>query len=73
MIITGRSSATDQWMRGTHIKDGDDRGVVPTDDVRDIFSLRDLRGYQLEEDRQSQHLYKNPLKTVYSGYIIYCK
>lgn len=34
-------------MAATHIKNGDDGGVVPTNDVWNIFGLWDLGGYQL--------------------------
>lgn len=34
-------------MAATHIKNGDDGGVVPTNDVGNIFGLWDLGGYQL--------------------------
>lgn len=34
-------------MVATHIKNGNDGGVVPTNDVWNIFGLWDLGGYQL--------------------------
>lgn len=40
-------------MRGTHIEDGDDGGVVPADDGGDVLGLGDLRGDQLKEEETS--------------------
>ena len=41
------NSGVKMLMAATHIKNGNDGGVIPTDDVGNIFSLRDLGRYQL--------------------------
>lgn len=59
-----KSICSGNSLADTHIKDGDDGGVVPTNYVGNIFSLWDLGRYQLwrEEkhaDRLWLHIYSN--------------
>lgn len=62
-------------MAATHIKNGDDGGVVPTNDVGNIFGLWDLGGYQLwKTGNMRRHL--NTLGCIghgeLDGYILFC-